>query len=123
LDRSDTDLEKSFDKITNEFVKHDIRRRGITTYNPLIAKKYLSALSKYGLSGMKALTESKYSSYISIEAYDKYVQIISQRNLQVVVIEDGDIANVIRQIFEMVWELVEKDKENYLKFSSIGGNN
>jgi hypothetical protein len=26
--------------------------------------------------------------------------------------------DVIRQIFEMVWELVDKDKENYVRFSS-----
>jgi HTH-type transcriptional regulator, sugar sensing transcriptional regulator len=119
IDNLESDLEKSFDEITSEFVKHKIRRRGITTYNPLIAEKYLSAIKKFGISDVKALAEEKYSSYISIEAYDRYVHILSQRNLQAIIIEDADIANVIRQIFEMVWELVEKDKENYLKFSSV----
>lgn len=118
-DSLETDLEKSFDEITSEFAKHKIRRRGITTYNPLIAEKYLKALSKYGISDMKALSEEKYSSYISIEAYSSYVHILSQRNLQSIIIEDADISDVMRQIFEMVWELVEKDKENYLKFSSV----
>jgi HTH-type transcriptional regulator, sugar sensing transcriptional regulator len=122
IDSLETDLEKCFDEVTSEIVKHKIQRRGITTYNPLIAEKYLSAIKKFGISDIKALSENKYSSYISIEAYDRYVHILSQRNLQAIIIEDADISNVIRQIFEMVWELVEKDKENYLKFSSVDAN-
>jgi sugar-specific transcriptional regulator TrmB len=121
-DNLETDLEKYFDVITSELVKYKIRRRGITTYNELIAKKYLSALDKYSVSGMKALSEEKYSSYISIEVYERYIHILSQRNLQAVIIEDADIADAMRQIFEMVWELVENDKENYLKFSSVDGS-
>ncbi|OGI29445.1 MAG: hypothetical protein A2288_01640 [Candidatus Moranbacteria bacterium RIFOXYA12_FULL_44_15] len=119
-DNLEDEINKYFDEITAEFVKHQIRRRGITTYNDLIAKKYLSALDKYSVSGMKALSEGKYSSYISIEIFaGRYVHILSQRNLQSIIIEDADIADAMRQIFEMVWELVEKDKENYLKFSSV----
>jgi HTH-type transcriptional regulator, sugar sensing transcriptional regulator len=122
VDNLETELEVSFNEVTSEFVKHKIKRRGITTYNPLIAEKYLSALSKYGISDMKALSEEKYSSYISIEVYERYVHVLSQRNLQSIIIEDADIADVMRQIFEMVWELVEKDRENYLKFSSVDSN-
>lgn len=119
-DNLEEDLQKYFDEINEKFAKHKIRRRALTTFNNLIAEKYLNkiTLEKYGME-IKALSEEKYSSYISIEAYDRYIHILSQRNLQAIIIEDADIANVIRQIFEMVWELVEKDKENYLKFSSV----
>jgi len=118
-DNLETDLEKYFDEVTSELTKHKIHRKGITTYNELIAKKYLSALDKFSISEIKALSEEKYSSYISIEIFDNFVHILSQRNLQAIVIEDQDIADVMRQFFEMVWDLVDKDKENYVRFSSV----
>ena len=115
----DSDFEKFSDELGKSYVKYNIKRRAITAYNNLIAQKYLSAISKFGISDIKAVNEKKYSSYISIEAYDNFVQIISQRNLQAIVIEDRDVADAVRQIFEMAWELVDKDEENYLKFSSV----
>lgn len=120
VDTLETEIQKFFDEWNEKISKFKINRKAIMTFNDLIAQKYLTkfALEKYMIE-TKALNEEKYSSYISIEAYDNYVHIMSQRNLQAVVIKDADIANVIRQIFEMVWELVEKDKENYLKFSSV----
>ncbi|MDQ1284119.1 MAG: TrmB protein [Patescibacteria group bacterium] len=123
-DNLEDDLNKYFDEVTAELAKYKIQRKGITTYNDLIAKKYLNALGKYSVSEMKALREEKYSSYISIEIFaGRFVHILSQRNLQSIIIEDADIADVMRQIFEMVWELVEKDRENYLKFSSVLDSN
>jgi HTH-type transcriptional regulator, sugar sensing transcriptional regulator len=121
-DRLDDDLERYFDELNAEMSQKNIKRRVVTTHAPLIAEKYLNQalLEKYKMK-MKSLAEDKYSSYISIEAYDRYVHILSQRNLQSIIIEDADIADVLRQIFEMVWNLVEKDRENYLKFSSVDG--
>lgn len=122
-DNLDSDLERYFTQMSEDlFQKNGIKRKAITTYNELIAKKYLNpaALKKYNTES-KALYESKYSSYVSIEIYDNFVQILSQRTLQTILIEDADIANTQRQIFEMMWDLVDKDKENYVKFSSVGG--
>ena len=118
VDTLETEIQKFFDEWNEKMLKLNIKRKAITTYNPLIAEKYLNkiALEKYKIE-IKALNEEKYSSYISIETYDNYVHILSQRNLQAILIEDKDIANVIKQIFEMVWDLVDKDKEGYIKFS------
>lgn len=119
VDTLETEIQKFFDEWNEKIHKFNIKRRAITTYNALIAEKYLNkfALERYGIK-IKALNEEKYSSYISIEVYDNYVHILSQRNLQAILIEDKDISNTIKQIFEMVWNLVEGDKENYVKFSS-----
>jgi HTH-type transcriptional regulator, sugar sensing transcriptional regulator len=114
------DLESAFSNINEECHRLGIKRRAITAYHPYIIKNYLreDVMKRYNIV-QKALSEEKYSSDISIETYDNYVQILSQKHLQAILIEDSDIAGAIRQIFEMVWELVEKDRENYLKFSSL----
>ena len=115
----ESDIEKYFTQLNESLGKYGIKRRAITTYNEAIAQKYLTAIAreKYNLE-VKALPEEKYSSHISIEIFDNFVQIISQRNLQTVLIEDADIASAQKQIFELMWELVENDKVNYVKFSS-----
>jgi hypothetical protein len=52
---------------------------------------------------MKALAEKDYSSNISVEVYDNFVQIVSHRYMQGTLIENSDIADVMRQIFNLVW--------------------
>ena len=52
---------------------------------------------------IKGLSEKIYSSNISIEVYNNRTQIISHRYEQAVVIDNPDIAHVMRQIFEIVW--------------------
>jgi hypothetical protein len=71
------------------------------------------------LAQAKAIKEEFYSSKISIEAYDSFVQIFSQRLMQIVIIEDADIAAAVRQIFNLVWGLVGENKDKYLGFESV----
>ena len=114
------DLMVYFDEANEMLRKYGIRRRGVTVHDSSVIKKFLkSDYLKKHMTQLKSLNEEKYSSNISIEVFDRYVHIFSHRFLQVVVIENPDVANVMRQIFEMVWELVEKDKENYLRFSNV----
>lgn len=119
-DRVRPELEEFFFKVNDQIGQQDIDRRTLTVYHPNIIGKYLKEdlLDKWKLK-TKALASEKYSSDISIEAYDNFVAILSQNSLQSILIEDADIAKAIKQIFEMVWELVEKDKDNYLRFSSL----
>jgi HTH-type transcriptional regulator, sugar sensing transcriptional regulator len=119
-DRLSDELQQVFDEMNKDLVKNDIQRKAITVFHDSIIEKYLKDdfLKKHNTVA-KALSPEKYGSDVSIECYADFVQILSQKNLQAVLIQDADIAKALRQIFEMVWELVEKDKENYLKFSSL----
>ncbi|MDP3052161.1 MAG: helix-turn-helix domain-containing protein [bacterium] len=99
------ELLKYFDELNEMFRKNGIKRRGITVYDPIILERYLNDefTRKYFFKG-KALPPEKYNSNISIEIYKNYVQIFSHRYLQATVIENPDVANVMRQIFELIWE-------------------
>ena len=92
-------------KLNERFLKNSIRRQSISTKHESL-KGYLQveSLKKYGVT-MKSLSPEDYSSNISIEVYDDFTQIISHRHLQGVLIENPDIANVIGQIFNLVWKL------------------
>lgn len=122
-DRVSQELEDYFEKLNEQCHHLGIKRDAITVYHPSIIEKYLKPeiLQRYNMTN-KALAEDKYSSDISIDIYEQYVQILSQRNLQAILIEDEDVAKALKQIFEMVWNLVEKDRENYLRFSSLDTN-
>lgn len=99
------ELLKAFDEINEMHRKLNIKRRGITVYHPTIITKYLTEeyLKKYNIQ-LKALPPEKYNSNISIEIYKNYTQIFSHRYLQATIIDNPDIANVMRQIFELIWE-------------------
>lgn len=105
-------LQKYWTELNEEYRDNRIKRKYITTNHPSI-RKYLEkeTIEKFGIE-MKALPEEKYSSNISIEIYDNFVQIISHRYIQGVLIENPDIADVMKQIFNLVWN---SSKEKTLK--------
>lgn len=107
-----------FEQLNEEFKKLNMTRKAITVYEPKIIDKYLNKLFlKQVNTQIKALDKNKYSSNISIEVYDRYVQIFSHRYIEGVIIENPDIAETLHQIFSMFWELTSRDKK-LLKFSS-----
>lgn len=107
----------------NEFQeKNGIRRRVIITINDYYQQnKILAQMLADQRIKLKGLLREKYNSNISIEVYLGKVLIVSHRYLQAVVIENADVAEVIRQIFEMIWDLVEKDRKSYVGYSNVKG--
>lgn len=97
-------LEKYWQELNDEFKAIGLKRRIITTDDKSL-KKYLSveAQEKYAVR-LTALPAEIYSSNVSIEVYDSITQIVSHRYLQAIQIENQDIANVMKQIFEIVWK-------------------
>jgi len=98
------ELMKYFDEVNEEHRKAGIKRRGITVHHPSVSK-YLDdeVCKKYNVK-LKSLPVDLYNSNISIEIYKNKTAIFSHRYLQVTVIDNPDVANVMRQIFELVWE-------------------
>jgi sugar-specific transcriptional regulator TrmB len=100
-------LQKYFTKINEELRQEKIRRKAITTRHPTV-QTYLKKETQQRLGmELRGLSEKEYSSNISIEVYDKFTQIISHRYLQGIIIENPDIANVMKQIFNLVWKTTE----------------
>jgi len=102
-------LQKYWLELNEEFRKNKIKRRYITTKHPSI-QKYLEneTIKKFHVE-MKALSEKEYSSNISVEIYNNFVQIISHRYVQGILIENPDVADVMKQIFNLVWKLTREE--------------
>jgi hypothetical protein len=97
-------LKKYWRELNEEYVKFGIKRKAVTTFHPSI-KYYLEEETRNRLGmDLRPLLEKDYSSNVSIEVYDNFTQIISHRNLQGILIDNSDIADVVRQIFNLVWQ-------------------
>lgn len=95
------ELNEFFREQTNERKRLGITIRGVTSNDPSL-DWYKKHLEEFGYK-IKFLDKNDYSSDCSIEIGDDFVQIVSVRYLQGIHIENPDIANAMRQIFEMVW--------------------
>ena len=102
-------LQKYWLELIEEFKREKIKRKFITTKHPSIEWYLKSETIRNTGVEIKALPEEDYSSNISIEIYDNFVQIVSHRYVQGILIENPDIADVTRQIFNLVWKLT-RDK-------------
>jgi HTH-type transcriptional regulator, sugar sensing transcriptional regulator len=102
-------LQKYWLELTEEFNKEKIKRRFITTKHPSIGWYLQKETIRRSGVEIKALPEKDYSSNISIEIYDNFVQIVSHRYIQGILIENPDIADVTRQIFNLVWKLTKEE--------------
>lgn len=96
------DLNEYYRQQTLERKRLGITLRGLTTNDPSLDwyKERVEELS-YRL---KFLNREDYSSECSVEIGDSFIQIVSARYLQGIRIENPDIADAMRQIFEMVWK-------------------
>lgn len=52
---------------------------------------------------MKQVPYEEYSANISIDIGDTFVRIVAFKELQATIVENKDVADTMRQIFEMVW--------------------
>lgn len=97
--------------------KYRIKRRALTVDDAKVIEGfYAKGLNKLYNIQAKALPRSKYDSKISIDVYGDSVQIFSQRAIHGVIIEDKDIADFFRNVFEIIWEQKEWKKLYGKKF-------
>lgn len=98
------ELREYWPVLNAEMIKQKITLRGITTRDET-TKEYLEfkKIPKEFLD-LKGLSPHVYSSNVSIEIYGDYTQIVSHRHMQGLLIQNPDIADVLRQIFELVWK-------------------
>ena len=91
-----------WDDWTNKRTERNINVRAIT---PADAKtvEWVKGKERHLLK-IKFVPNEEYDSNVSIEVYDNFVQIISSQYLQGVLIDNPDIADTMRQIFEIVWK-------------------
>lgn len=85
-----------------DFKKNNCRLRGVVPDHPNLewARK---TDAKYNRQ-LKTIPLNEYSANISIDIGDDFVSFCSFKDFQVTLIENKDIANTMRQIFEMVWK-------------------
>ncbi len=81
--------------------KH-IQMRGVTPDH--VSTRSFQLLYKQHLHEFRYIPLTTYSSKVSIESVGDYIRIIDIQRLQVVVIQNPDIAQSLKEIFEMVWE-------------------
>lgn len=98
-----------FDEINEKHRKLGVGRRAITVDDKSLAKYLDKDFAKKYNVDFVTLPISKYDSNISISIYKTKTQIFSHRYLQAVVIDNPDIAKIMKQIFELVWS-AEKSK-------------
>lgn len=95
-------MDTYFREQTAERKRLGITIRGVTPDDASLAW-YKERTKELGYK-LKFLDPGSYSSDCSIEIGTDFIQIISLRYLQGVHIDNPDIANSMRQIFEMVWK-------------------
>ncbi|MCD4761360.1 hypothetical protein K8R32_00165 [bacterium] len=95
-----------------EYKKLKIRRRIITAGEP--ENRQALSVNKKGRQNniaTKALLKLKDNRGVSIEIYKNYIQIISLRDSQAIVIDSQDAAQVLKQIFNIIWESDNRSKD------------
>jgi hypothetical protein len=68
-------------------------------------KKYTDPNNQYGHE-IKTISHSLYSSKSSLEASDTFVRIVLFKELQSVIIESPELANSVKQVFNLVWSKI-----------------
>ncbi|MFH0969816.1 MAG: helix-turn-helix domain-containing protein [Patescibacteria group bacterium] len=102
-------LQKYWIELNEEYKENKIKRRYITSLHPSIKKYLEKEMIKNSGVELKALPERDYSSNISVEIFDSYVLIVSHRYIQGILIKNPDIADVMKQIFNLVWKLTKEE--------------
>jgi len=93
-----------FEELRGEFCRDDIQRRGITVYDSSTVQFLRKEFQKKQGVELKAIVPAKYNSNISIEIFRNKTYIFSHKHLQSTVIDNPDVAKVMKQIFELIWE-------------------
>ncbi len=91
-----------FDEWNEDMKRLRIRIRGVVPQHQSVTK-YRKTDKDFGRN-IKVITPGEYNADISIEVSEVFVRIVAFRELQAIIIENKDIANALRQIFEMIWK-------------------
>jgi len=97
-------LMEVFNSWPKEMSEMGIKFRVITPEHES-TKKYLEVGKIYG-DTVKLVPYSMYSSKSSLEASDTFVRIVIFKSLQAVIIESTELAQCVKQVFEMLWNKV-----------------
>lgn len=106
-------LLQTIDEYNEYLKKHHIRVRGIVPDHPSL-KHYRRTDKEYGRLN-RIVPFSQYSSKISLDMGEDFVRILALPDQQGVVIENNDVAQSMRQIFEMVWRGLPDKRQNKAK--------
>ncbi|MEI8103500.1 MAG: helix-turn-helix domain-containing protein [Candidatus Moraniibacteriota bacterium] len=106
VEQASPELEQVFFDWHVAMAKHRFTLRVIAPEHPSL-KKYREEIDpKYGHT-VRSVSAEKYSAKISIDVGDTFVRIVAFRELQAIVIDNPDVAQTVRQIFELVWSGLE----------------
>jgi sugar-specific transcriptional regulator TrmB len=94
-------LELLFFEWAEDCRRKHITMRGVAPDDPSLAE-YRAADLKFGRQ-MKIISKERYASNISIDVGDIFVRVMSYGDLQATIIENPEVAETMRQIFEMIW--------------------
>jgi sugar-specific transcriptional regulator TrmB len=95
------ELMKLFDPWSKDMRNAGINIRVITPEHETTSQ-YLNSDNQHGHL-VKTIPYSMYSSKTSLEASENFVRIVLFKPLQAVIIESPELANSIRQVFDIVW--------------------
>lgn len=106
--RSNKDLPEGFMDMAQEWAEkmkeNGVTMRGIAPDDPSL-KEWRKKDAEYGRT-FKVIPNSEYSSLSSIDVGDTFVRIHLNNQAQAVVIENKEFAQMMRQIFEMLWKRI-----------------
>lgn len=112
------ELKKFWDELEKQFVRQKISRKVIIPHDISITNYLDQVATENNNISLKALLADKFNSDVSIEVYDNMTILASHKYMQASLIQDANVARTMTQIFNIVWDLVEKDRERYIGFSS-----
>ncbi len=101
---------KLFDEWNSHYISHDIRVRGLTTYDESLKDLF----EKYGdnsLKDIRILPDAASSPNVSIDAGEDFVRIDLIGAEQIVIVESVDFAQAFKQIFELAWQYFPDTKK------------
>lgn len=95
-------LRKLTRDLDKDYISQKIKRRVIIA-DTESTKDYIKNAHTLGVD-VKPLSENLYDSNASIEVFKNKVIIFSHRDLKATLIENPDVAKVIKQLFEITWK-------------------
>ncbi|MFA6100136.1 MAG: helix-turn-helix domain-containing protein [Patescibacteria group bacterium] len=97
------ELKSYWRDLNQKFIEKKIKRRAVTPFDETTKPYMENQIIPKEFAQIKGISKKIYNSNISIEVFNQYTQIISHRYEQGILIRNPDIADTLKQIFEIVW--------------------